>query len=141
MARDRTPGSTAAGKTTERLDGIRAELESRGVSESVSGPVAARLESRLELGADEADVSTTTSADSYELLMDGVAEALRVLDSRSLVDIPEREDFSPEPDLQEIERLMAAFVGELSKLDEVLDVLNAHVERMRSARSESGAVH
>ncbi|MED5262594.1 MAG: hypothetical protein VX574_09390 [Myxococcota bacterium] len=141
LARDRTSGSAAARQTTERLDGIRAELESRGVSASVSGPVAARLESRLEIGDDKAELAATTSVDSYELLLDGVAEALRVLDAKSLLDVPGRKDFSPEPDLQEIERLMAAFVGELSKLDEVLDVLNAHVERMRSARSESGPVH
>ena len=141
LARDRAPGTTAASKATERLDGIRAELESRGVSASVSGPVAARLESRLEIGDDRAETSATTPVDSYELLLDGVADALRVLDANSLMDVPGREDLSPEPDLQEIERLMAAFVGELSKLDEVLGVLNAHVERMRSARSESGALH
>ena len=46
-------------------------------------------------------------------------------------------------ELREIERLMDAFVGELSKLDEILDVLTAHVDRMRSrsARAEDGTVH
>ena len=133
--RDRTPRSTATAPATERLDGIRAELESRGVSASVSGPVAARLESRMEIGDGDPAIPEAASADSYEWLLDGVAEALRVLDANARSDLP------PEPDLREIERLMAAFVGELSKLDEVLDVLNAHVERMRSARSEAGSLH
>lgn len=110
---------------------IRAELESRGVSPAVSGPVAERLRSRLEIRVDSDATPEVSSADSYELLLDGVAEALLVLDA----------DTPAEPDLQEIERLMAAFVGELSKLDEVLEVLSAHVERMRLARPEPGSLH
>ena len=139
LARDRTPRSTET--ATERMNGIRAELESRGVSASVSGPVAARLESRLEIGDGDAGLPVTASIDSYELLLDGVAEALRVLDANAPSELPDLRDLPPEPDLGEIERLMAAFVGALSKLDEVLNVLNAHVERMRSARSESGSLH
>ena len=42
--------------------------------------------------------------------------------------------------LQEIERMMHAFAGELCKLDETLDVLSAYVRRMRtSSSSRSGA--
>ena len=36
-------------------------------------------------------------------------------------------------DLQEIERLMGSFAGELTKLDEVLEVLAAYLRRMRTA--------
>jgi len=35
--------------------------------------------------------------------------------------------------LKEVERMMGAFSGELSKLDEVLEVLAAYVRRMRSS--------
>ena len=38
-------------------------------------------------------------------------------------------------ELSEIERLMSSFARELSKLDEVLSVLAAHVGRMRSNTS------
>ena len=40
-------------------------------------------------------------------------------------------------DIKEVERLMGAFTGELSKLDEVLEVLAAYVRRMRSSKGES----
>jgi hypothetical protein len=40
-------------------------------------------------------------------------------------------------DIKEVERLMGAFTGELSKLDEVLEVLAAYVRRMRTSKAES----
>jgi len=36
-------------------------------------------------------------------------------------------------ELKEVERLMGAFAGELTKLDEVVEVLAAYVRRMRSS--------
>lgn len=117
----------------ESPDEIRAGLESRGVPPSVSVTLAARLQSRLGV----VGVRGPSRRQSYDLLLDGVADALRVLGAET----PARP--SSEPDLREIERLMDAFVGELSKLDEILDVLTAHVDRMRSrsARAEDGTVH
>jgi len=95
---------------------IRADLERRGVSAEISGRVALRLGRRIG----------SAQTESYDLMIDGVAEALRVQARDAAI------SGQGEPDLAEIERLMAAFMGELSKLDEVLDVLTAHVERMRS---------
>ena len=40
-------------------------------------------------------------------------------------------------DIKEVERLMGAFTGELSKLDEVLEVLAAYVRRMRTSNGET----
>jgi hypothetical protein len=38
-------------------------------------------------------------------------------------------------ELREVERLMGAFSGELTKLDEILEVLSAYARRMRSSSS------
>ncbi len=40
--------------------------------------------------------------------------------------------------LEEVERMMGAFSGELSKLDEVLEVLAAYVARMRTSGNGGG---
>ena len=39
-------------------------------------------------------------------------------------------------DVREVERLLGAFTGELEKLDEVLEVLSAYAQRMRSKPSK-----
>jgi hypothetical protein len=41
-------------------------------------------------------------------------------------------------EVREIERLMSAFAQELGKLDEVLEVLAAHVRRMRMKSETAG---
>lgn len=38
-------------------------------------------------------------------------------------------------DVREVERLLGAFTGELEKLDEVLEVLSAYAQRMRSQKA------
>ena len=40
--------------------------------------------------------------------------------------------------IQELERLMSSFAGELSKLDESLEVLAAHLRRMRTQMDGPG---
>jgi len=40
-------------------------------------------------------------------------------------------------DVREVERLLGAFSGELEKLDEVLEVLSAYAQRMRTRPSRS----
>ena len=40
-------------------------------------------------------------------------------------------------DIKEVDRLMGAFTGELSKLDEVLEVLAAYVRRMRTSKNDT----
>ena len=140
LARDRVSES-AARPPEDRVDGIRAQLESRGVSSRVSGPVAARLERQLEIDPAQQDRALGAPGDSTQWLLDGVAEALQGLEANVSTVLPGGSGLSSEPDLRELERLMGAFAGELAKLEEVLDVLNAHVERMRAAQSEPGSFH
>jgi len=96
-------------------DRIRADLERRGLSPIVAERLSLRVEGRMgsQQGAD------------YEALLDGVSLAAAA-----------QEDATAEMsqqlrDLQEIERLMNGFSKELTKLDEVLEVLAAHVRKMR----------
>lgn len=110
--RERREGDAPAARAR-----ICADLEQRGVSPEFCEALSERLEPQV----------TSFENSSYVPLLDGVAaaygvhaEATEALSSRLR-------------ELSEIERLMGAFSGELSKLDEVLSVLAAHVGRMRKA--------
>ena len=95
---------------------IRADLEQRGVSPEFCEALSRRLEPQ---------VASFENA-SYLPMLDGVAAAYGVhAETTEALASRLRE-------LGEIERLMGAFSGELSKLDEVLSVLAAHVGRMRT---------
>lgn len=95
---------------------IRAELAARGVESVAADALAEQVERDLDPGC-------LPSAS----VLDGVA-----LGFRSQNAIGEALSKSS-ADLQEIERLMGSFASELSKLDEVLEVLAAQLRRMRSA--------
>jgi hypothetical protein len=106
---------------TRHLDGegIRLALETRGVSRELGELLAARLEDRL----------AGISSESADAMLDGVALALDLHDHTT-------EDVARSlRGLKEVERMMGAFSGELSKLDEVLEVLAAYVARMRTSGS------
>ena len=108
-----------------RVRKIREDLHVRGVdvatAEMLSAPLARQLERQ--------------GPDAYEAMLDGVALACS----------PQGEDSecaaSRAGEFQEIERLMGSFTAELNKLDEVLQVLAAHLSRMRTtATSDSQRV-
>ena len=99
------------------IERIRAALETRGVSREMAELLGSRLEERL------ADLS----GESTNALLDGVALALD-LHQHSSVQVAQSLR-----GLREVERMMGAFSGELSKLDEVLEVLAAYVARMRTS--------
>ena len=99
---------------------IRADLELRGVAPEFSDALSERLESRVK----------SFESESYLPLLDGVAAACGV-HAEATEGLADRLR-----ELSEIERLMGAFTGELSKLDEVLSVLAAHVGRMRTNTPE-----
>jgi hypothetical protein len=99
------------------IDEIGVELARRGVPEPFVAPLARRA------------AATGLEGDRVRLeaMLDGIAIAFELQKStqeqltRSL------------RGLREVERMMGAFSGELSKLDEVLGVLAAYVRRMRSS--------
>ncbi len=98
------------------LEGIRRDLEKLGVSPAFSEPVADRIAAaRAEL-----------DAESYAAVLDGVAVAF----DAHRVDCEALERSSR--DLDEIQRLMQGFAGELRKLEEGLRVVSAYVLRMHS---------
>jgi len=116
----RTRDHDAPGEMSASLgQRIRRDLVARGVSNDNAGELARQLEQQLAAGGQ----------DRYETLLDGAALAFR---AQSEADA-EAEQSSR--DLQEIERMMNAFAGELCKLDETLDVLSAYVRRMRTSSS------
>lgn len=99
------------------VESICADLQARGVDAGAAGQLAARIATQLE-GKDPA---------VYAATLDGVALTHEI------------ERGGPEAcageggELKEVARLMGAFATELSKLDETLEVLAAHLRRMRVA--------
>jgi len=99
---------------------ICADLLARGVDAEAAESLAGRIAAALE-GKDPA---------AYEATLDGVALSCRARPSPLA-------PASGAGELQEVERLMGAFATELGKLDEVLEVLAAHLRRMRVAAGGS----
>jgi hypothetical protein len=111
----------SAASDVERRDGIRTDLEARGVD-----PVAA--ESLAQSLCQELD----RNGEAYDAALDGVALGFRAQD------VIAEQLAKSAGDLQEIERLMGSFASELSKLDEVLEVLAAYLRRLRTAAPANG---
>ncbi len=101
------------------LDRVRCDLESRGITADLSAMIAVQLCQRKREGKD------TLTPDQYEALIDGAALACDVH-----CDV-ETDTEASASQVREVERMMQAFAGELSKLDESLEVLSAYVRRMR----------
>ncbi len=101
---------------------MRQALASRGVMPELVELVSPILEER----------AAGLSSEAHDALLDGVAMAFEL-----------QHDVSGQlaeslRGLREVERMMGAFSGELSKLDEVLEVLATYVRRMKnSGTSES----
>jgi len=98
-------------------DAIRDALVRRGVPEPLVEPLARRLTAYTD-GRDPARLAgvldgITIALDMQKSTHDQLSKSLR--------------------GLREVERMMGAFSGELSKLDEVLGVLAAYVRRMRTS--------
>lgn len=111
------------GQTGLPHDRIREDLESLGVSRGFSTPVAERI----------AGLAAEIDDQTYAALLDGVAVAFDAHRSGCQA----IEDRSR--DLDEIQRLMQGFAGELRKLEEGLRIVSAYVLRMHSkARGERG---
>jgi hypothetical protein len=101
---------------------IRADLEERGVNQTLSLPMAARLAPLLK----------AASSRTYGAALDAAAAAVCVA--------REDEGFAPDRagDVAEIQRLMLGFTDELRKLEEGLRILSAFVLRMRTRAGLDG---
>jgi hypothetical protein len=110
-------GSEEGGSSSMESTEICAALEHRGVEHEFSAELSDRLRPALAV----------LEGESSEALLDGVAMAFILQQEKN-----ERLARSLEG-LKEVERMMGAFSGELSKLDEVLEVLSAYVRRMRTS--------
>ena len=93
------------------------DLVEGGVGSEASVVLAEELEARLEEFPDSA----------YPALLAGAVAAVE-MHQRA-----EEAAARNAKELKEVERLMGAFAGELTKLDEVVEVLAAYVRRMRSS--------
>ncbi len=111
--------SAIVAQSGRRRSRIRADLESKGVAPEFSQPVADRL----------ADIAPDFSSGEYEAVLDGVAAAYGV----------HQRDFDSASDVNEIQRLMDGFTGELRKLEEGLQILSAYVHRMRTRTTRGNA--
>ena len=100
----------------ELLQQIRGDLELRGVTSELSELLSGPLHDR----------ATQLNDAHYDSLLDGVALAVGVRPHAG------EELVRDSSEIREVERMMQAFAGELSKLDETLEVLAAYVRRMRT---------
>jgi hypothetical protein len=114
-------------RAEKRHSRIRADLENKGVAPEFSQSVADRL----------ATIAPDFSSEEYSAILDGVAAAYGVhrRDREAVRDASS--------DVDEIQRLMLGFAGELRKLEEGLQILSAYVHRMRTraAREHTGLLH
>jgi hypothetical protein len=114
------PGN--AGEARRRLR-LRAELEQRGVAPSFSRLLAARL----------APHTSQLGPDAYAAALDAAALAYGVQGQEH------DELHRGRRELEEIQRLMQGFAGELRKLEEGLRILSAYALRMRSRAAGDGS--
>jgi hypothetical protein len=104
-----------------RSDSISADLQARGVAAPTADVLAERV--GREVAPDQ---------EGYAAVLDGIALGFRAQNAIA------GELAQSASELQEIERLMSSFAGELTKLDEVLEVLAAYLRRMRTAAPPLG---
>jgi hypothetical protein len=116
-----------AARVAGRRQRIRTDLESKGVSPGFSGPLARRLERlRSEPGSETYAAALEGAAAAY----DAYRGDPELLEDRSR-------------DIEEIQRLMQGFAGELLKLEEGLRIISAYVLRMhdKATRDGDGVLH
>ena len=110
------PASASSSTEPRGLEEWAKRLQQQGVSAEWAATLARRLEPmHRELGPGSAEAILRTAATT----VDAQAEAHATVE-RNLRDV------------REVERLLGAFSGELEKLDEVLEVLAAYAQRMRT---------
>lgn len=116
-------GSKPGGATDSAEPRDRIEWEARLAEEGVEKEWVERLALRLdslhaELGPGSSEALIRAAAATASEQVEAQAEVERNM-----------------RDVKEVERLLGAFSGELEKLDEVLEVLSAYAQRMRTPPS------
>ena len=115
------PGHVVPAADAGAIDALESRLRERGVTDADARSLAEQLAGQL----------SAHGRGGREAFVEGIAAGWHASDeTRARLD-------RTVSDIKEVERLMGAFTGELSKLDEVLEVLAAYVRRMRSSKSES----
>jgi len=126
--REHTRGKQASERRTAsspmRECELQSELERRGVTGEDGRALSQRLEQAL-VGRSRAEATA---------MLDGIGISFSVQQETS------QQLAETARGLKEMERIMGAFSGELSKLDEVLEVLAAYVRRMRTSGSTDAPV-
>ena len=109
-------GARRAHLEPRRLEDWESRLVEEGVAQEWAGRLARRLEAQYQ----------AEGMGSAEALIRGAVAATEVqAEAHAWVERNMR-------DVKEVERLLGAFSGELEKLDEVLEVLAAYAQRMRT---------
>ncbi len=129
VATDPNPGGEK--RASQREPRTREEWEARLIERGVSSESASRVSEKLlaasrDLGRGSASPLIRGAVLAFEAQADLQANVERNL-----------------RDVREVERLLGAFTGELEKLDEVLEVLAAYAQRMRTrpARTPRRVLH
>lgn len=119
--RGERPGVAPRGRLRQVAE-IRADLEERGVAPEFSRSVAERL----------SPIVRDLRGDAYAAVLQAVAASYGVHDDdlRALG--------QSTGDVDQIQRLMKGFVGELRKLEEAIRILSAYVTRMRTRAVRHG---
>lgn len=119
VRRDRGDAATSTHESPDvvAIETLAASLRERGVSDADAAELAEGLAARLR----------RHGRGARDGFAEGVAAGWHAMsETRARMD-------RTASDMKEVERLMGAFTGELSKLDEVLEVLAAYVRRMRTS--------
>ena len=104
------------------VDRVCEDLQARGLPRERAERVATQLTEGRRWDA--------LSPDQYESLLDGASMSFEA-DAEDTHSPLASGDAANHEQVREIERMMQAFSGELTKLDESLEVLSAYVRRMR----------
>jgi hypothetical protein len=109
-------GSPKSQAEPRQIEEWEACLTQEGVSAEWAPPLARRLEClHQEMGRGSATILIRAAVAAVDVQSEARADVERNM-----------------RDVKEVERLLGAFSGELEKLDEVLEVLAAYAQRMRS---------
>ncbi|MAI78656.1 MAG: hypothetical protein CL917_06940 [Deltaproteobacteria bacterium] len=114
---EREAPAVSSEEMQQGADQILSELRRRGVEAPLSPSLLKGLVGRLE----------RVSRESRASVLDGIALTFELQDRTRLQMLRNLRE------IEEVEQMMNSFSGELSKLDEVMEVLSAYVKRLHES--------